>query len=105
MNRSHHRVIFAALALAACTLLHAAEPLVTPHPVPWEFASDRYNVSVNGKPVTVFFAAMNVHFASFDFTGQADGSSWCGTFFSGGLANTIMHCPARLLSALCARLR
>ena len=44
----------------------------TPHSVPWEFASDRYNVTVNGQSATVFFASMNLHFASFDFTGQAD---------------------------------
>lgn len=51
---------------------HAAELHVAPHPVPWEFGSARYAVTVNGQPVTVFFAAMNVHFASFDFSGQAD---------------------------------
>lgn len=50
----------------------AESHVTTPHPVPWEFASDRYHVRVNGQPVTVFFAAMNLHFASFDFTGQAD---------------------------------
>jgi hypothetical protein len=50
----------------------AVESEVTPHPVPWEFASDRYGVTVNGKPVTVFFSTMNLHFASFDFSGQGD---------------------------------
>src|SRR5438034_1110231 len=45
---------------------------VGPHPVPWEFASARYGVSVGGKAVSVFFATMNLHFASFDFTGSAD---------------------------------
>lgn len=55
------------------TFARAAESQVTtPHPVPWEFASDRYAVTVNGAPLNVFFAAMNLHFASFDFTGQAD---------------------------------
>lgn len=66
------RVIYVALALATGTFAHAAEAQATPHPVPWEFASDRYNVAVNGKPATVFFASMNLHFVSFDFTGQAD---------------------------------
>jgi hypothetical protein len=51
--------------------LHAAESQITPHS-PLEFASDRCAVTVNGKPVTVFFAAMNLHFASFDFTGRVD---------------------------------
>jgi hypothetical protein len=45
---------------------------ITPHSVPLEFTSDRYGLTVNGKPVTVFHAVMNIHFASFDFTGQAD---------------------------------
>lgn len=53
-------------------LAHAEEATVAPHPVPWECASARYGVAVNGKPVTVFLATMNVHFASFDFTGSAD---------------------------------
>ena len=64
-------ILVSALALVT-TMAHAAESQTTPHPVPWEFASDRYNVTVNGKPATVFFATMNLHFASFDFTGQAD---------------------------------
>jgi hypothetical protein len=45
---------------------------VTLHPVPEEFASDYYVVTVNGKPVPVFHAGLNVYFASFDFTGKAD---------------------------------
>jgi hypothetical protein len=65
------RIIVGTLALVS-TVAHAAESQATPHPVPWEFASDRYNVTVNGKPVTVFFATMNLHVASFDFAGQAD---------------------------------
>lgn len=60
------------LFLATIISAHAAEPQATPHPVPWEFASDRYRVTVNGKSVSVFLASMNLHFASFDFTGQAD---------------------------------
>lgn len=45
---------------------------VTPHTVPEEFASDYYEVKVNGQPVQVFHAGLNVYFASFDFTGSAD---------------------------------
>lgn len=60
------------LALVTMAFASAAFAEVVPHPVPWEFASTRYEVSVNGKPVNVFFAAMNVHFASFDFTGTVD---------------------------------
>ncbi|MBC7892677.1 MAG: hypothetical protein H7Y12_10720 [Sphingobacteriaceae bacterium] len=44
---------------------------VTPHPVPEEFASDYYEVLVNGQAVPVFHAGLNVYFASFDFTGTA----------------------------------
>jgi len=66
------RLFVIALALAGSTRTRAAEPLATPHPVPWEFASDRYGVTVNGKPVSVFLASMNLHFASLDFTGQAE---------------------------------
>lgn len=61
-----------AFFLTAAGLHVAAQTNATPHPVPWEFASDRYSVRVNGKPAPVFFAAMNLHFVSFDFTGQAD---------------------------------
>jgi hypothetical protein len=50
----------------------AAEERATAHPVPWEMSSKRYHVSVNGQPVSVFFATMNLHFASFDFSGEAD---------------------------------
>jgi len=66
------RLFVIALALAGSTRTLAAEPQATPHPVPWEFASDRYGVTVNGKPVSVFLASMNLHFASLDFTGQAE---------------------------------
>ncbi len=45
---------------------------VTPHSVPGEFASDYYEVKVNGQPVQVFHAGLNVYFASFDFVGNAD---------------------------------
>lgn len=44
---------------------------VIPHPVPNEFISSQYIVSVNGKEVPVFHAGLNVYFAGFDFTGQA----------------------------------
>ena len=44
---------------------------VTPHPVPEEFGSDYYEVTVNGQTVPVFHAGLNVYFASFDFTGDA----------------------------------
>ena len=63
------------LCLCFFTSLAAAlaqPPPVQPHSVPWEFASDRYGVTVNGKPVTVFFASMNLHFAGFDSSGQAE---------------------------------
>ncbi len=66
------RMFVSVVALVANTIAHAAESQATSHPVPWEFASDRYSVSVNGQPATVFFASMNLHFASFDFTGRAD---------------------------------
>jgi hypothetical protein len=72
MNTTITRMIVGALAFAGSTFAHAAASQAVPHPVPWEFASDRYGVTVNGQPVTVFFAAMNLHFASFDFTGPAD---------------------------------
>jgi hypothetical protein len=63
--------LFSFLALLL-TAFHAAASQATPSPVPWEFASDRYSVAVNGKIAPVFFAAMNLHFVSFDFTGQAE---------------------------------
>lgn len=44
---------------------------VTPHPVPNEYISNQYIVSVKGKAVPVFHAGLNVYFASFDFTGEA----------------------------------
>ena len=45
---------------------------IVPHIVPEEFASDQYQVSINGQTVPVFHAGLNVYFASFDFNGQAD---------------------------------
>ena len=66
------RVFIICLLLAAS--LHAAlaqQPVLRPHPVPWEFASERYSVRVNGRPVSVMLTAMNLHAASFDFTGMA----------------------------------
>jgi len=44
---------------------------VTPHPVPEELATTYYEITVNGQPVPVFHAGLNVYFASFDFTGNA----------------------------------
>ena len=52
--------IFVSAVLLICTVVNSANSQVTTHPVPWEFASDRYNVTVNGKPATVFFASMNL---------------------------------------------
>ena len=55
------------------TVAYGADPTakelshVTPHPVPDEFASSQYVVKVNGQPVPVFHAGLNVYFASFDF--------------------------------------
>lgn len=46
--------------------------VVIPHPVPEEFVSKYYEVKVNGQLVPVFHAGLNVYFASFDFTGNAD---------------------------------
>jgi hypothetical protein len=67
------RWFIAIVAVFVSTFSNIAEAqLVTPHAVPWEFASDRYIVTVNGKPINVFFAAMNLHFMSFDFTGQVE---------------------------------
>lgn len=70
MQTTLKTILFILLFLS---LTHAKgdEPQVAPHPVPWEFASARYGVTVNGKPVTVFLASMNLHFASFDFSGKA----------------------------------
>lgn len=61
------------LVLLALFLVRAAgfSQTVTPHPVPEEFASDYYQVTVNGQAVPVFHAGLNVYFASFDFTGNA----------------------------------
>ncbi|MFD2570499.1 hypothetical protein ACFSUS_07630 [Spirosoma soli] len=61
------------LVFAFVTLLTAGySQSVTPHPVPEEFASDYYVVTVNGQSVPVFHAGLNVYFASFDFIGKAD---------------------------------
>lgn len=73
----HPRCLLALLALKSCILsssaLFAADtPSVVPHGVPDEFTSLAYHVTVNGAPVKVFHAALNVHFASFDFTGNAE---------------------------------
>jgi hypothetical protein len=47
-------------------------PHVLGHSVPWEFASARYEVTVNGNPMPVFFACGNLHFVSFDFEGAVE---------------------------------
>lgn len=65
-------VLVVAFALAGMGHARADESRVVGHPVPWEFASARYEVTVNGKPVPVFFATMNLHFVSFDFTGAVE---------------------------------
>lgn len=63
---------------------------LTPHSVPEEFSSDYYEVKVNGKPVQVFHAGLNVYFASFDFTGNADvkvTSKYNSSSYSGQTSN------------------
>ena len=49
--------VFAALPVLAAP---AVSQIVVPHSVPLDFRSDRYGVTINGKPVQVFLAAMNV---------------------------------------------
>ncbi|WP_128548075.1 hypothetical protein [Larkinella soli] len=61
-----------AFCLTLLAGIHSYGQTLTPHPVPEEFASDYYVVTVNGRPVPVFHAGLNVYFASFDFTGKAD---------------------------------
>src|SRR5437763_958265 len=70
--RRHPPLLIGLVAAVLAGSTGHAEDAVAPHTVPWEFASDRYAVTVNGKPVTVFLAAMNLHFASFDLDGRAD---------------------------------
>lgn len=63
---------------------------LTPHSVPEEFSSDYYEVKVNGQPVQVFHAGLNVYFASFDFTGNADvkvTSKYNSSSYSGQTSN------------------
>lgn len=52
--------------------VRAISQVVIPHPVPEEFSSAYFEVTVNGQKVPVFHAGLNVYFASFDFTGNAD---------------------------------
>ncbi|RIV21187.1 hypothetical protein DYU11_17325 [Fibrisoma montanum] len=60
------------LVFAFVSLLTAGySQSVSPHPVPEEFASDYYVVTVNGQSVPVFHAGLNVYFASFEFVGNA----------------------------------
>lgn len=58
------------LIIAASQLSAAGQ--IVPHGVPWEFSSARYTVKVNGQAVPVFLSAMNLHFASFDMSAEAD---------------------------------
>lgn len=63
-----------ATALAGLAEVNAL-PTAKPHPVPPEFTAgryERYTVTVDGQPVMVFHAALNIYFASFDFTGHAE---------------------------------
>jgi hypothetical protein len=66
MKNILYSTIMVALAIA-----QAFSQTVIPHPVPEEFASDYYVVTINGQPVPVFHAGLNVYFASFDFTDSA----------------------------------
>jgi hypothetical protein len=66
MKNILYSTIMVVLAIA-----QAFSQTVIPHPVPEEFASDYYVVTINGQPVPVFHAGLNVYFASFDFTGSA----------------------------------
>src|SRR5687768_5986013 len=52
--------------------VNAQSQNITPHPVPEEFSSDYYDVTVNGESVPVFHAGLNVYFVSFDFTDVAN---------------------------------
>lgn len=45
---------------------------VIPHLVPEEFLGLKYKVTVNGTPVPVFHAGLNVYYASFEFTGNPE---------------------------------
>ena len=45
---------------------------VVSHPVPEEFLSRQYLVTVNGQTIPVFHAGLNVYFASFDFTDKVE---------------------------------
>ncbi|MEI6248817.1 MAG: hypothetical protein WCP67_09760 [Verrucomicrobiota bacterium] len=66
------RRTFAVLGMLLFACLQGAETSVTPHDVPWEFGSSRYSVTVNGRPVQSFLAAMNLHFVSFDMTSKVE---------------------------------
>lgn len=63
---------------------------VTPHSVPEEFSSKYYDVKVNGQSVPVFHAGLNVYFASFDFTGNAD-VTVTATYKSAGYSGQTTH--------------
>lgn len=60
------------LLIFICLLTKGLSQSVMPHSVPEEFASDYYEVKVNGQAVQVFHAGLNVYFASFDFIGNAE---------------------------------
>ncbi|MCF0069713.1 hypothetical protein LZD49_04465 [Dyadobacter sp. CY261] len=67
MKRALSLILMCFLAVVS-----AVAQQVWPHPVPEEFASDYFEVKVNGKLVPVFHAGLNVYFAGFDFTGSAN---------------------------------
>lgn len=66
------KYLSACLLVVSIALTKVTAQIVTPHPVPEEFSSKYYEVKVNGQLVPVFHAGLNVYFASFDFTGNAD---------------------------------
>jgi len=72
MNTHSLLTLLALASSALCSPIRVAAAPIVPHGVPDEFASLAYTVTVNGTPVKVFHAGLNVHFASFDFTGTAE---------------------------------
>ena len=64
--------LFACFFGVLITTTEASAQTVVPHPVPEEFRSKYYEVKVNGQLIPVFHAGLNVYFASFDFTKNAD---------------------------------
>jgi hypothetical protein len=85
--------ILAFLQIIFCLMTKGFSQIVTPHTVPEEFASDYYEVKVNGQPVQVFHAGLNVYFASFDFTGNANvkvTSKYNSSSYSGQTSNKVL---------------